>query len=78
MSQYCFDMEDPAKYETVSGLSKTHRKKVACPYCKGEGIIEQRKFYGHTDGWTLSNHKCGVCNGSRVLERIITIDYKNV
>ena len=68
-------MEDQAKYETISGLRKRKKTTVVCPYCQGRGLIERRKFFGHTEGWTTVRDKCGVCDGSRVLERIVTIEY---
>lgn len=71
-------MEDQAKYETISGLTRTIKKNVVCPYCNGNGIIKQRKYYGHTDGWINSNHKCGVCNGAKLLERTVTVNYKMI
>jgi DnaJ-class molecular chaperone len=71
-------MEDSEKYQTISALSKTDVKRVICPYCRGEGLIEQKKFYGHTDGWIPSYHKCGICNGARILERKVTIEYKPI
>ena len=64
--------------ETISGLKKRRKTTVVCPYCQGRGIIERRKFFGHTEGWTTVSDKCGVCDGSRVLERIVTIEYVSI
>jgi DnaJ-class molecular chaperone len=64
--------------ELIDGLTRTHRNNVVCPYCKGKGTIEQRKFYGHTEGWMPSYHRCGVCDGTKVLERIVRIEYRKI
>ena len=71
-------MEDPAIYETVLGLHSKQKQIVTCKYCKGAGTVEQRKHYGHTDGWTITNHVCGVCKGKRVLERTVEVTYREV
>ncbi len=71
-------MEDQAVYEKTSALTRTYRKNVICPECKGEGTIEQRKFYGHTEGWYHINTRCELCNGSRVIGRIVTVKYKPI
>ena len=68
-------MEDQVIYESVSGLRRMDKRRVACPYCKGVGTITRRKFYGHTDGWVNESYGCGVCKGQRVLDRVITIEY---
>ncbi|HAX95627.1 MAG TPA: hypothetical protein DCY35_03775 [Prolixibacteraceae bacterium] len=71
-------MENEVIYESVSGLRRTNRKLVVCPYCHGTGTITRKKFYGHTEGYVNQSYSCGVCQGSRVLERVVTIEFNKV
>jgi DnaJ-class molecular chaperone len=71
-------MEDPAIYQTILGLHTKTKKIVTCRYCQGKGTIEQRKFFGHTDGWTIEHHQCGVCKGRRVLEMTVEVTFREV
>lgn len=71
-------MEDPAIYQTLLGLYTKKKQIVTCRYCKGKGTIEQRKHFGHTDGWAIEHHLCGVCKGRRVLERTVEVTFREV
>lgn len=71
-------MEDQPLYQKPPGLNKIIKSIVVCPKCKGEGLVQSRKFYGHTDGWVPVNHTCPICEGRRNLKRIVTITFEKL
>lgn len=46
---------------------------IICKTCKGTGIVEHRKFEGHSRGWEMDRYTCPECNGTGRKIRIITI-----
>jgi len=70
-------MEGQAPYNQTMSV-KTIRQVVVCPECKGEGIIQTQKFYGHTEGYIPVNRSCPACHGRRLLKRITTVTYERI
>lgn len=71
-------MENPIVYETVFAYHRKLSRKVICPHCRGEGIIEHRRFCGHSEGWTFDTLICGVCDGKGRLHKTIELTYKKL
>lgn len=71
-------MEDQVSYQNPLGMIKTIKSIVVCPTCKGEGSVQSRKFFGHTEGWVPVNHTCPTGEGRRNLRRITQVSYEKL
>ena len=53
---------------------ETYTKIVTCPCCKGEGYTKKWNDRARE----YDQEICSVCDGLRVLRKVVTVEYKNM
>lgn len=71
-------MNDHPIYEPVFSYHTHQTKTVLCPICKGDGVVEIRRHYGHTSGWIYENKVCGICDGKGRLQKTRQTTYRKL
>ena len=62
----------------ISKVKFTSKELILCRLCKGEGIVTESKFRGHTEGVARENYVCPDCKGKGRLREIREIRFERL